>query len=86
MTPEERAAELARRFFDDLYPQWEDGRLAGVRLSDVLEGLIAAAVREAVAAEREACAELALKIGPDATDPDGPWHDIATAIRARKDA
>lgn len=79
MTPEERAAEIS-----DL-TEFADNARQGARLNV----LIAAAIREAVAEEREACARVAEDLS--AADPtDSRYHGareaserIAAAIRAR---
>ena len=74
MTPEDRALELKRHF---LVRRAELGK--GSIAEVVLIADIAAAIRAAVVAEREACARLA-----DGWAPVG-WHAerIAAAIRAR---
>jgi NADH:ubiquinone oxidoreductase subunit H len=57
--------------------------ISATRYGLTIEEAIAATIRAAVLEEREACAKLALRVGPAAKDPDGPWHDIAAAIRGR---
>lgn len=79
MTPEERAAKLAAEI---------------LRECDRHDAtpIIAAAIREAVKAEREACAKLAATFAPTEPSPIGPLHGagmstaaihIANAIRER---
>lgn len=77
MTPEQRAEALTES---------QEG-MEALRHIDVgrLEPLIAAAIREAVAAEWERCAKVAADFDKckccDADDPDGPGHKIAATIR-----
>jgi hypothetical protein len=67
MTPEERATEVARDFAGEVY--WHE--------ADAIDA-IAAAIRAAIAEEREACAQVA-EAQPPGYCPD----DVAAAIRAR---
>jgi len=74
ISPEERAKDMVWHF--------AEGGLRRDQLTDV----IAQAIREAIAAEREACAKVADEIATDANMVG--WQtgcrDVANAIRARK--
>ncbi len=77
MTPEERAVEVCEQLGNAL-----DQR--GVFASILVSRVIAAAIRAAIAEEREACAKLAEKIDDDGNyDEIEPGYHIAEAIRAR---
>jgi hypothetical protein len=73
VTPEERAAQIMRS--DQVWP------VAWLEFCRVLEERIAAAIREAIAEEREACAAVCEESTARCSVPD----DLAAAIRARGD-
>jgi len=72
VTPEETASDIAKPLMRYLAPQTTD------RLAEK----IASAIREAVQAEREACAALAEEIGREYGWNANP-HEIAQRIRER---
>ena len=84
MTPEERARFCASLFLDP-------AKVSSEKRARV-EREIAVSIREAVKAEREACAKLAATFAPTEPSPIGPLHGagmstaaihIANAIRER---
>ena len=85
MTPEERARALVdAALYDDNSPDWLDRN--GYPNVSLMEAGIAAAIREAVEEEREACAKIAdARTERDkGTDLQGVSEAIADKIRARK--